>query len=109
MKYNQLGRSSLNASEYCLGTMTWGEQNTQAEAFEQMDYAANQGINILDTAELYAIPPKRETQGATEDIIGNYFKERKNRKDWILATKVTGPSSRMDWFRKDGSLPRLDE
>jgi len=109
MNYNQLGQSDLRASEICLGTMTWGEQNSEREAFEQLDYAADQGINILDTAELYAIPPRRETQGLTETIIGNWFKARNNRSEWIISTKVTGPSSRMDWFRQDGSLPRLDE
>ncbi len=102
MEKRKLGRTDLEVSSLCLGTMTYGEQNTQAEAFEQMDYALDHGINFLDTAELYAIPPKPETQGRTEEIIGNWTAERGNRDDVIIATKVIGRSN-MTWFRKDGS------
>ena len=90
MQYNKLGRTDLQVSEICLGTMTWGKQNTQAEGHEQMDYAVEQGINFFDTAELYAIPPEQETQGLTEKIIGTWFKARGNRDKIILATKITG-------------------
>jgi aryl-alcohol dehydrogenase-like predicted oxidoreductase len=86
--------------------MTWGQQNTEAEGHEQMDYALGEGVNFFDTAELYSIPPKRETQGSTERIIGSWFKARQNRDKVILATKVVGRTD-MDWFRSDGSKGRL--
>ena len=92
MNYKKLGNTELNVSTICLGTMTWGEQNTQNEAFEQMDYSLDNGVNFWDTAELYAVPPKAETYGHTETIIGNWFEETKKRKDIILASKVGGPS-----------------
>ena len=92
MNYRKLGTTDLKVSTICLGTMTWGEQNTQDQGFEQMDYALDQGVNFWDTAELYAVPPKAETFGHTEIIIGNWFKKTKKRKEVILATKVAGPS-----------------
>ena len=92
MNYRKLGNSDLNVSTICLGTMTWGEQNTQEEAFEQMDFALDQGINFFDTAELYAVPPREETYGNTESIIGNWFEKTKKREKVILATKVAGPA-----------------
>ena len=91
MNYRKLGNTNLDVSTICLGTMTWGEQNTQEEGFEQMDYALNQGVNFWDTAELYSVPPKKETFGHTEVIIGNWFKKTKKRDKVILATKVSGP------------------
>ena len=91
MNYKKLGNTDLNVSTICLGTMTWGEQNTQDEAFEQMDYALSKGVNFWDTAELYSIPPKPETFGHTELIIGNWFKKTKKRNEVIIATKVCGP------------------
>ena len=91
MNYKKLGNTDLKVSTICLGTMTWGEQNSQDEGFQQMDYAIDQGVNFWDTAELYSIPPKEETFGHTEIIIGNWFKKSKKRKDVILATKVCGP------------------
>jgi aryl-alcohol dehydrogenase-like predicted oxidoreductase len=91
MNYKKLGNTDLNVSTICLGTMTWGEQNTQNEGFEQMDYALDQGVNFWDTAEIYAIPPKEETYGETEIIIGNWFQKRKKRDKVILASKVAGP------------------
>jgi aryl-alcohol dehydrogenase-like predicted oxidoreductase len=106
MKYRKLGRTGLEVSLICLGTMTWGQQNTEAEGHAQMDVALDYGINFIDTAELYSIPPKRETQGSTERIIGSWFKARGNRDKVILASKVTGRSE-MDWFRADGSPTRL--
>ena len=92
MNYKKLGNTDINVSTICLGTMTWGEQNTQIEAFEQMNYSLDNGVNFWDTAELYAVPPKAETYGHTETIIGNWFDETKKRKDVILASKVGGPS-----------------
>jgi aryl-alcohol dehydrogenase-like predicted oxidoreductase len=98
MKFKTLGNSDLKVSSICLGTMTWGgKQNNQSEAFEQMDYAFNQGVNFFDTAELYAIPGTKETYGTTEIIIGNWFKLRNNRKKIILATKISGPGR--SWIR----------
>ena len=91
MKKNQLGYSDLMVSELCLGTMTFGQQNTEAEAFSQLDFATQNGINIIDTAEMYPVPAKGETQGTTEQFIGNWFKKTGKRDDLILATKVVGP------------------
>jgi len=92
MNYRKLGNTDIEVSTICLGTMTWGEQNTQAEGFEQMDFALDQGINFFDTAELYAVPPREETYGNTESIIGNWFEKTKKREKVILATKVAGPA-----------------
>ena len=91
MNYKKLGNTDLDVSTICLGTMTWGEQNTQNEGFEQMDYALDQGVNFWDTAEIYSIPPKQETFGDTEVIIGNWFEKTKKRDKIILASKVCGP------------------
>ena len=102
METKKLGNTDIDVSLICLGTMTWGQQNTQSEAFEQMDYALENGVNFFDTAELYSVPPKAETQGSTETIIGNWFDERKNRDQVVLATKVTGRSG-MNWFRGEES------
>ena len=101
MNYKKLGNTDLNVSTICLGTMTWGEQNTQEEGFEQMDYALDNGVNFWDTAELYAIPPKKDTYGKTEEIIGNWFKKTKKRNEVILATKVSGPG--LNWIRGGGN------
>ena len=79
MKFKKLGNTDVDVSLICLGTMTWGEQNTKKEAFEQMNYSFERGINFFDTAELYAIPPKSETYGKTEEIIGDWIEEKKNR------------------------------
>ncbi|MDP8920637.1 MAG: aldo/keto reductase [Pseudomonadota bacterium] len=106
MEYRRLGRTDLNVSLICLGTMTWGQQNTEAEGHAQMDYALDQGINFFDTAELYSIPPKPETQGSTERIIGSWFKSRANRDKVILASKVVGRSD-STWYRDDGSKAEL--
>ena len=91
MEYRELGNTGIHVSVICLGTMTFGEQNTELEAFEQMDYALAEGVNFFDTAELYSIPPKGETYGRTEEIIGNWFGTRKNRDKVILASKIAGP------------------
>jgi aryl-alcohol dehydrogenase-like predicted oxidoreductase len=105
MKYRKLARTDLNVSLICLGTMTWGQQNTEAEGHEQMDYALDQGVNFWDTAEMYSIPPKRETQGSTETIIGNWFKTRGKRDKVILASKVNGRTD-FDWLRNSGEKTR---
>jgi aryl-alcohol dehydrogenase-like predicted oxidoreductase len=102
-----LGRSDIRVSALCLGTMTWGQQNTEAEGHAQLDYALDHGINFIDTAEMYAIPPRAETQGATERIIGTWLSSRRNRDKVVLATKVAGPSA-ATYLRADGSPPRLD-
>lgn len=88
MKYKIIG--SLKVSEICLGTMTWGLQNTEEDAFQQIDLAREYGVNFLDTAEMYAVPPSAETYGKTETIIGNYFRKRGNRKEFIVASKIAG-------------------
>ena len=106
MEKRQLGNTEINVSSICLGTMTWGRQNTEEEAFAQMDYAYENGINFFDTAELYPIPPEADTQGRTETMIGNWFKKNGKRNDIILATKVVGRSS-MTWFRDNGNEPEL--
>ncbi|MDR4516257.1 MAG: NADP(H)-dependent aldo-keto reductase [Nitrosomonas sp.] len=96
MHYRNLGSSNTKVSIICLGTMTWGQQNTRAEAFEQMDYALAEGINFFDTAELYSVPPKAETYGRTEEIIGEWFKTSGQRNKVILASKIAGPGT--DWI-----------
>ena len=106
MNYKKLGNTDLNVSTICLGTMTWGEQNTQEEGFKQMDFALDQGVNFWDTAELYSIPPREETFGHTEIIIGNWFKERKKRNEIILATKVSGPAR--EYIRGGGNNYNLE-
>lgn len=98
MQYSKLGSSGLNVSRVCLGTMTWGNQNTEAEGHEQMDYAVERGINFFDTAEMYAVPPSKETYGKTEQIIGTWFKKNKNRDKIILASKIAGPGA--DYIRE---------
>jgi len=102
MEYRRLGHTDIEVSSICLGTMTWGQQNTEAEGHEQMDYAVEMGINFFDTAEMYAVPPMAETQGKTEEIIGTWFQKTGKREDIILASKVAGRSP-MNWLRDDGS------
>ncbi len=120
MQYRQLGRTDIQVSTVCLGTMTFGEQNTPKDGESQLDYALDCGINYIDTAELYSIPPKVETQGSTERIIGDWLGSRGNRDKIVLATKIAGPSF-YPYFRNgerpfsaqdikrglDGSLRRL--
>ncbi len=106
MQLRPLGTTDLSVSVICLGTMTWGEQNDEAEAHEQMDYAVSQGVNFFDTAELYPVPPKAETQGRTDEIIGTWFAKCGKRDDIILASKVTGRSEGMSWFRGGARLSK---
>jgi len=96
MKYTELGDSGLRVSRICLGSMIWGEQNTEAEAFEQLDCGLDLGANFIDTAEMYSVPSRPETCGASETIIGNWMTQRRNRDQVIVATKVAGPCG--DWM-----------
>ncbi|MGL4638472.1 NADP(H)-dependent aldo-keto reductase [Shewanella sp.] len=104
MEYRRIPHSNLEISKICLGTMTWGEQNTQAEAFAQLDYAIGQGINFIDTAEMYPVPPKPETQGETERILGQYLKARGNRDELVIATKIAAPGGKSDYIRHNMAL-----
>jgi len=120
MIYTKLGNTGIEVSRICLGTMTFGEQNTEQEAHEQLNYALSMGINFIDTAELYSVPGRKETQGSTERYIGTWLKKRKDRDKLILATKIVGPSPGLTYIRNplnfsreqirlalDGSLKRL--
>lgn len=106
MDYRRLGESDLQVSAVCLGTMTFGEQNSEAEAHVQLDYAFSQGVNFIDTAELYPVPPKAETYARTESMVGAWL-ARQPRDRVILATKVAGPSRGMGWIR--GGPKALDD
>jgi aryl-alcohol dehydrogenase-like predicted oxidoreductase len=99
MKYTTLGNTNLKVSKICLGTMTWGQQNTEAEGHEQMTYALEQGVNFWDTAELYSIPASAATYGATEKIIGTWFKKNGKREEVVLASKISGASPGLPWIR----------
>lgn len=99
MEYRQLGQTDIQVSAICLGTMTWGEQNTEAEAHAQLDYAVERGINFIDAAEMYPVPPKPETQGRTEAYIGSWLNARGRREDLILATKIAGPGNGLAHIR----------
>ena len=102
MKYSFLPHTSIEVSKICLGTMTWGEQNTEEEGHAQMSYALDRGVNFFDTAELYSVPAKPETQGSTETIIGNWFKKTGNRDKVVLATKIAGPGMSNQHIRSGG-------
>lgn len=105
MQYRPLGDSGINVSRICLGTMTFGEQNTEAEAHQQLDKAIASGINFIDAAEMYPVPPKADTQGSTERFIGSWLKQRGKRDDLVVASKVAGPNRDMTHLRGG---PRLD-
>ncbi|SFV12032.1 aldo/keto reductase [Pseudoduganella namucuonensis] len=107
MEYTILGGSGLKVSKVCLGTMTFGEQNSEAEAHSQLDYALSRGVNFIDTAEMYPVMPRAETQGATERHIGSWLRKTGKRGDVVLATKVAGPNPYMHWVR--GGANNLDE
>lgn len=106
MQYKQLGRTDIKVSQLCLGTMTWGEQNTESEAHEQLDYAINSGINFIDTAEMYPVPPRAETQGRTEIILGTWLRKRKDRNKLIIASKIC-PAAEWVTYIRNGEV-RLD-
>lgn len=99
MKYTNLPGTDLKVSKICLGSMTWGQQNTEAEGHEQMDYALDQGVNFIDTAEMYSVPGRPETQGSTESIIGSWFAKNYNREKVVLASKIAGPSPTFEHIR----------
>ncbi len=99
MKMNPLGRTGISVSRICLGTMTFGEQNTEQEAHRQLDMAVDHGVNFIDTAEMYSFPGRAETKGSTETIIGNWMEARGNRDRVVIATKITGPSAGMKYIR----------
>ena len=108
MNYKSLGKSDIKVSTIGLGTMTWGEQNSEKEAFDQMDYAQDAGVNFFDTAELYPVPPSNKTRGETSRIIGRWIKNKKNRNKIIIADKIVGRSG-MDWFRENSEQTRLNK
>ena len=105
MLYRKLGRTDIEVSAICLGTMTFSEQNTEAEAHQQLDLARDRGVNFIDCAEMYPIPPRAETQGLTETYVGSWLAARRNRAAVVLATKVVGRSDAL-WYR--GAETRLD-
>ncbi len=105
MRYHELGRTGVKVSELCLGTMTFGQQNNEAEGFDQLDHALSAGINFIDTAEMYPIPPSGKTYGRTEEIIGNWLRKTGRRADLILATKVVGKDERLRYIRNGRSRP----
>jgi len=100
MKYTTLPNTDIKVSKICLGSMTWGEQNSESEGHEQIEYAINQGVNFIDTAELYSVPSKKETQGSTERIIGSWLKKTGKRNDVVIASKITGPAEFSAHIRK---------
>lgn len=100
MKYSTIPNTNIKVSKICLGTMTFGEQNTEAEGHEQLNYAMEQGVNFLDTAEMYSIPGRKETQGSSERIVGTWLKNQK-REDVVVATKVTGPGAYFNYIREN--------
>lgn len=107
MKYKKLGTTNIKVSLICLGSMNWGEQNTEKDAHEQLDYAISQGINFIDTAEMYPIPPHAESQGRTETYIGTWFKKRGKRDDLIIASKVASRTE--NTYIRNGKTPRLNK
>ncbi|PPR46031.1 MAG: General stress protein 69 [Alphaproteobacteria bacterium MarineAlpha5_Bin8] len=109
MKFRKLGTTDIDVSVICLGTMTFGEQNSKKEGFEQMDFALEKGVNFFDTAELYPIMPRKETYADTERIIGDWFKEKNNRDKIILASKIASQSDDLDWIREGGRKLGFDK
>ncbi|ELP6756934.1 NADP(H)-dependent aldo-keto reductase [Vibrio vulnificus] len=105
MQYTKLPHSTLEISKLCLGTMTFGEQNSQQDAFEQLDCAVAQGINFIDTAEMYPVPPKAQSQGLTEQFIGNWLSKSGKREKVLIATKIAGPRN-VPYIRDNMSLNR---
>ena len=107
MEYNNLGQTDIKVSQICLGTMTWGEQNTEEEAHQQLNYAIESGINFIDVAEMYPVPPREETYGLTESYIGNWLSKRKDRDKIILASKVAAKAEWLPYIR--GGQIKLDK
>ncbi len=105
MEYRTLGSTGIRVSKICLGTMTWGEQNTEAEAHEQLDYALGEGVNFIDTAEMYPVPPHAETYTRTEQYIGTWIQQRGRRDDFVLASKIAGPTgnNNLDSYIRGGN------
>ena len=106
MEYRRIPNTNLDVSKICLGTMTWGKQNTEAEGHEQMNYALDRGVNFWDTAELYPVPAESYTQGLTEEIIGNWFLKNGKRDQIILASKIAGPETFSSHIRKKMSFDK---
>ncbi|SEK87270.1 Predicted oxidoreductase [Aquimarina amphilecti] len=102
MKYTTLPNTDIKVSKICLGSMTWGEQNTELEGHQQIEYAISQGVNFIDTAELYSVPAKKETQGSTEKIIGTWLKESGKRDEVVIASKIVGPAEFSKHIRNKG-------
>ena len=110
MKYRKLGTTNIDVSVICLGTMTFGEQNSQQDGFDQMDYALERGVNFFDTAEIYAVMPRKETYGKTEEIMGNWFKEKNNRDKIILASKIASKAKNdLTWIREGAEKLGFDK
>lgn len=106
MKYTHLGDTALKVSKICLGTMTWGEQNTEREAHEQLNYAVENGVNFIDTAEMYAVPSRAEVSGLTEKYIGTWLKTRKDRDKLVIASKIVGPGKNVRHVRKKATFSK---
>ncbi|MGL3000935.1 NADP(H)-dependent aldo-keto reductase [Flavobacterium sp. RSSB_23] len=100
MKYTTLPNTDIQVSKICLGTMTFGQQNTEAEGHAQMDYALEQGVNFFDTAEMYSVPARQETYGSTERILGTWFQKTGNRDKVVLASKIAGPNPNFTYMRE---------
>ena len=110
MKYRKLGTTDIDVSVICLGTMTFGEQNSQQDGFDQMDYALERGVNFFDTAEIYAVMPRKETYGKTEEIMGSWFKEKNNRDKIILASKIASKAKNdLTWIREGAEKLGFDK
>lgn len=104
MIYNNIPNTDIKVSKICLGTMTFGQQNTEAEAHEQLDFALDKGVNFIDTAEMYSVPGKKETQGSTERFIGSWLKEKRDQV--VIATKITGPNPYFSYIRPELNFSR---
>ena len=98
MKYTSIPNTNIKVSKICLGTMTFGEQNTEADAHEQLNYAVENGVNFIDTAEMYSVPGRKETQGGTENFLGSWLKNQK-RENLVVATKIAGPNPGLSYIR----------
>ena len=110
MKYRKLGTTNIDVSVICLGTMTFGEQNSQQDGFDQMDYALERGVNFFDTAEIYAVMPRKETYGKTEEIMGSWLKEKNNRDKIILASKIASKAKNdLTWIREGAEKLGFDK